>query len=349
VLERLLSDILDQSKLEAGDFELQVAPFDLRETIEADAELMRARAEEKSLSFRLAFEAGAEGVFRGDAVRLRQVVSNLAANAIKFTERGEVRIEVGAREPDEPGGWTRLTVTVADTGIGFDDATSQRLFARFVQADGSISRRFGGTGLGLAISKALTERMGGEISAISEPGVGSRFTVELPLERAQPLADYRAGRAQSATADAEDAADGEILAGLRVLVAEDHPTNRRVIELILGPLGVSLTMAVDGQEAVDAFLPGGFDLVLMDMQMPRLDGLAATREIRRREREAGVAATPIAMLTANAMEEHRRMAFEAGADHHIPKPFTPESLFAGVAETLTRGQAEPDAARAGAS
>ncbi|HZZ87224.1 MAG TPA: ATP-binding protein [Caulobacteraceae bacterium] len=337
VLERLLSDILDQSKLEAGDFELQVAPFDLRETIEAAAELMRARADEKALSFQLWFGDGAEGTFRGDAVRLRQIVSNLAANAIKFTEQGEVRIEVAARDPESAGEPTELTITVADTGIGFDEASAQRLFARFVQADGSISRRFGGTGLGLAISKALTERMGGEIAATSEPGVGSRFTLTLRLERAQPLDDYRASQS-----DAEDEGvatdDGAILAGLRVLVAEDHPTNRRVIELILGPLGVSLTMAVDGQEAVDAFLPGGFDLVLMDMQMPRLDGLAATREIRRREREAGVQATPIAMLTANAMDEHRRMAFEAGADHHIPKPFTPESLFAGVAEALARSR-----------
>ena len=349
VLERLLSDILDQSKLEAGDFELQLAPFDLRETIEAAVELLRARADEKALSFRLAFDADAEGLFRGDAVRLRQIVSNLAANAIKFTEAGEVRIEVAARAPDAPGDATELTITVADTGIGFDEASAQRLFARFVQADGSISRRFGGTGLGLAISKALAERMGGAISATSEPGVGSRFTVQLRLQRTQPLDDYRAARSVVPEAEAAAEDDGAILAGLRVLVAEDHPTNRRVIELILGPLGVSLTMAADGQEAVEAFVPGGFHLVLMDMQMPRLDGLAATREIRRREREAGAPATPIAMLTANAMDEHRRMAFEAGADHHIPKPFTPESLFAGVAELLARAGAEADARSAAAS
>ena len=338
VLERLLSDVLDQSKLEAGDFALQVAPFDLRETIEDAAELMRARAEEKGLSFALSFDEQSAGQFRGDAVRIRQVVSNLAANAIKFTERGEVRIEVASNEPDEPGAPTRVTVMVSDTGIGFDAETADRLFARFVQADGSISRRFGGTGLGLAISKALAERMDGQISAESQPGVGSRFTVELPLERTMSLADYRASLGgDDGEADDEDA--GVALAGLRILVAEDHPTNRRVIELILGPLGVSLTMAEDGQEAVDAFQPGAFDLVLMDMQMPRMDGLAAMREIRRREREAGAAPTPIAMLTANAMEEHRQMAFAAGADHHISKPFTPDSLFVGVAQTLALGRA----------
>jgi PAS domain S-box-containing protein len=340
VLERLLSDVLDQSKLEAGDFELQIAPFDLRETIEDAAELMRPRAEDKALSFEVRFEPASEGLFRGDAVRICQVVSNLAANAIKFTERGEVRIDVTAKDADAPDGPTALTIAVSDTGIGFDEETAQRLFGRFVQADGSISRRFGGTGLGLAISKALTERMGGQIDATSSPGVGSRFTVELPLARTISLADYRAsGRQADDRAEAEDA--GLALEGLRILVAEDHPTNRRVIELILGPLGVSLTMAEDGQEAVEAFRPGGFDLVLMDMQMPRLDGLAATREIRRLEREAGAAATPIAMLTANAMDEHRRMAFDAGADHHVSKPFTPDSLFAGVAETLAKARVGP--------
>jgi PAS domain S-box-containing protein len=344
VLERLLSDVLDQSKLEAGDFELQMAPFDLRETIEDAAELMRVRAEEKGLSFELSFDAAAEGLFSGDAVRIRQVVSNLAANAIKFTERGEVRIEVAAIEADTPDARAQVAIAVRDTGIGFDEATAQRLFARFVQADGSISRRFGGTGLGLAISKALTERMGGRISVVSEPGVGSQFTVNLPLGRTMPLADYQANQGHPrADCDDAEAAAGLGLAGLRILVAEDHPTNRRVIELILGPLDVSLTMAGDGQEAVEAFRPGAFDLVLMDMQMPRLDGLAATREIRRLERESGAAATPIAMLTANAMDEHRRMAFEAGADHHISKPFTPESLFAGVAEALALARDGPAA------
>jgi len=261
VLERLLSDILDQSKLEAGDFELQLAPFDLRETIEAAAELMRARADEKGLAFELGFGAETEGLFRGDAVRIRQVVSNLAANAIKFTDEGGVTITVTGATPAAPGETTLLSVTVADTGIGFDDATAQRLFARFMQADGSISRRFGGTGLGLAISRALVERMGGQIRADSKPGVGSRFTVDLPLERVASRADYEAARA-SPTADDETESGGAALAGMRILVAEDHPTNRRVIELILGPLGLDLTMAIDGQEAVGGVLgeaPAGAD------------------------------------------------------------------------------------------
>jgi signal transduction histidine kinase/ActR/RegA family two-component response regulator len=334
ILERLLSDILDQSKLEAGEFALQVAPFDLRRAVEAAAELMRPRAEEKALAFEMTYDGAADGVFLGDGVRLRQVISNLAANAIKFTESGEVRIAVSAQEPAAASEPTLVTITVTDTGIGFDEHTAERLFGRFVQADGSISRRFGGTGLGLAISKTLTELMGGEIAAASTPGAGSRFTVTVPLARDIPLAEYRARKCGEAEEAADEEEEGVAIAGLRVLVAEDHPTNQRVIALILGPLGVDLTFAGDGQEAVDAFRPGGFDLVLMDMQMPRMDGLTAMRHIRRRERDAGAPATPMAMLTANAMAEHRQMGAAAGADWHIAKPVTPESLLAGIAETL---------------
>ncbi|MEJ0064787.1 MAG: ATP-binding protein [Caulobacteraceae bacterium] len=234
VLERLLSDILDQSKLEAGDFALQVAPFDLRQTVDDAAQLMRARAEEKSIAFEVSFAPAADGLFNGDAVRLRQVVSNLAANAIKFTERGEVRIDVAAEEPPTPGEPTRLTIAVSDTGIGFDGSTAQRLFARFVQADGSISRRYGGTGLGLAISKTLTEADGRRNQRHVPAWRRSRFAVSLPLPRTMPLADYQASGRRAGEAAADTDAAGVELDGLRVLVAEDHPTNRRVIELIPG-------------------------------------------------------------------------------------------------------------------
>src|SRR5581483_633190 len=160
VLDRLLSDVLDQSKLEAGEFELQEAPFDLAAAVEASAELMRPRAEAKGLAFHLGCEDAARGRFVGDAVRVQQIVSNLAANAIKFTAQGAVRIEVGAGEAGADGRQT-VRIAVVDTGIGFAPEAAERLFARFTQADGSISRRFGGTGLGLAISRALTELMGG--------------------------------------------------------------------------------------------------------------------------------------------------------------------------------------------
>jgi two-component system, sensor histidine kinase len=339
VLERLLTDILDQSKLEAGEFELQSAPFDLRAAVEAAAELMRARAEEKGLAFHVRYAGAADGVFEGDAVRLRQIIANLAGNAIKFTEAGEVRIDVDVEPPSEADAPSLVVLTVSDTGIGFDAETAERLFSRFVQADGSISRRFGGTGLGLAISKALTEMMGGEIEAVSEPGAGSTFTVRLPLRR---LARDALGAAEAA--DADEA--GLDIAGLRVLVAEDHPTNQRVIQLILAPFGVDLTIVADGRAAIEACAASRFDLVLMDMQMPVMDGLTATREIRRRERECGAAPTPLAMLTANAMDEHREAAAAAGADHHIAKPVTPESLLAGIAATLAAGARAREAAAA---
>jgi PAS domain S-box-containing protein len=337
VLERLLTDILDQSKLEAGEFELQNAPFHLRAAVEAASALVRARAEQKGVAFNIAYADAADGVFEGDAVRLRQIVSNLAGNAIKFTESGRIDVTVAAAEPATAGAPTLITLTVSDTGIGFEAEKAERLFSRFVQADGSISRRFGGTGLGLAISKALTEMMGGEIEAKSSPGVGSVFTVRLPMHRAVETRTLGADHDQEAELD---------IAGLRILLAEDHPTNQRVMQLILAPFGADLTIVEDGRAAVEAFSAASFDLVLMDMQMPHMDGLAATREIRRIEAETRAPRTPLAMLTANAMDEHRAQGAAAGADHHIAKPITPESLLVGIATTLAQGAAKAKATAA---
>jgi len=329
VLERLLTDILDQSKLEAGEFELQSAPFDLRAAVGVASELMRARAEEKGLTLNVVFADAADGVFEGDAVRLQQIIANLVGNALKFTEHGEINIAVEAEAPATADAPTLITLMVRDTGIGFESDRAERLFSRFVQADGSISRRFGGTGLGLAISKALCELMGGGIEAQSRPDVGSTFTVRLPMRRlaASELA-------AELTAPESEELD---ISGLRILLAEDHPTNQRVIQLILGPFDVDLVIVGDGRLAVEAFTAASFDLVLMDMQMPHMDGLAATREIRRIEAATRAPRTPLAMLTANAMDEHRAQGAAAGADHHIAKPITPESLLAGIAETLAQG------------
>ena len=341
VLDRLLTDILDQAKIEAGEFQLQMAPFDLRREVDCAAELMRARADDKGLGFHLTYGEAAAGAFQGDAVRLQQILSNLAANAIKFTEAGEVRIQVDAI--DDPEAATTLQIQVSDTGIGFDAEIGQRLFSRFTQADGSITRRFGGSGLGLAICRTLTELMGGEIAATSQPGQGSVFTVRIPLSRVAAAA--------ASGQDAEIAGGGEIDRilsqdrPLRILLAEDHPTNQRVVQLILEPLGVDLTIVGDGAAAVELFQPHAFDLILMDMQMPVMDGLTATRAIRAREREAGAEPTPIAMLTANAMDEHMRAASAAGADHHIAKPITPDSLVAGIEAALVAAGTCAKAAR----
>ncbi len=342
VLDRLLTDILDQAKIEAGDFQLQMAPFDLRREVECAVELMRARADDKGLDFHVGYGEGAEGAFQGDAVRLQQILSNLCANAIKFTEAGEVGVQVDVVDSSE--GASTLQIAVTDTGIGFDAEMGQRLFSRFTQADGSITRRFGGSGLGLAICRTLTELMGGDIGATSELGRGSVFTVRIPLIRL--AAEAAPGQAAEAAGESEiDRIMGEGRP-LRILLAEDHPTNQRVVQLILEPLGVDLTIVDDGAQAVAQFEAGAFDLILMDMQMPVMDGLTATRAIRAREAQAGAPATPIAMLTANAMDEHLRAGAAAGADHHIAKPITPDSLVAGIEATLAAGAPAQAARRA---
>ncbi|MDQ0464285.1 signal transduction histidine kinase [Caulobacter ginsengisoli] len=332
VLERLLSDILDLSKVEAGKIDLEAAPFELTGAIDSTAQLMRTRADEKGLAFDVVYSPRASGTLVGDVIRIKQIVANLASNAIKFTERGGVTVAVDLEDRAEDGPEAvTLILKVRDTGIGFDFQASGRLFGRFHQADGSITRKFGGTGLGLAICRGLTEAMSGTIEASSTPGEGSLFIVRLPLERAEAAAP-------EAAPDAEAHASG--LEGLRILIADDHPINQKVAELILGPLGAELTLVADGQAAVDAFETGGFDLILMDMQMPVMDGLEATRAIRRLEVERGLAPIPIAMLTANALPEHRAQAAAAGADDHIAKPITPEGLIGGVVRCLQNGSGQ---------
>jgi PAS domain S-box-containing protein len=346
MLEQILSDILDQAKIEAGNFQLQIAPFDLRREIESAAELMRPRTDEKGLKFQVAYAPSAEGIFEGDAVRLKQIVSNLASNAIKFTSSGAVTVSVAAIDPTTDRDLTLVRIDVADSGIGFDAETASRLFSRFVQADGSISRQFGGTGLGLAICKQLTDLMGGEITVRSRPGEGSVFSVEIPMMRSMTIADYRARLASDADRGDGAAGSTDHLSKIRILLAEDHPTNQRVVQLILEPTGIALTTVDDGQEAVDIFRPGLFDLILMDMQMPVMDGLAATRAIRDLEAQAGCPPTPIAMFTANAMDEHLALAAEAGANHHIAKPITPERLLAGIEFALSSAPADETASLA---
>jgi PAS domain S-box-containing protein len=328
-LERLVSDILDVSKIEAGELQLEIRPFDLDQALRPAIELMRLRADDKGLTFHLDRDRRARGRFVGDGARIGQIVSNLLSNAIKFTEKGGVNLRIDLDETpiteDVPA---ILTLTVEDTGVGFDAEQARRLFNRFTQADTSISRRFGGTGLGLAICRSMAELMGGGITASSTPGAGSRFVVTVPLARAEPLASYDAAETRAAAAPvapslAEDRP-------LRVLLAEDHPTNQRLVQMILGPLGCDLVTVDDGEKAVGAFAPGEFDVILMDLQMPVMDGLSATRAIRAAEAAAGAAPTPILALSANAMAEHQEQALAAGANRHVAKPITAASLMAGI-------------------
>jgi PAS domain S-box-containing protein len=317
-LERLVSDILDVTSIEAGRLVLQSRAFDLDHALRGPLEMHRLRAEAQGLTFEARFDEGAKGTFQGDDIRIRQVLDNLLSNAIKFTRQGGVAVEIEVLEAD---GLARLAIAVNDTGIGFDLATAGRLFERFNQGDASVTRAFGGTGLGLSISRAIVDLMGGTLTADSAPGRGSHFRAVVPLVRSQEI-----GR----VADLETLP----LAGetaLRVLLAEDHPTNQKVVDLILAPYEANLKIVENGALAVEAFRGEAFDVVLMDIQMPVMDGLTAIQAIR--GIEAGRAdrrRTPIVALSANAMAHHREEAVAAGAE-----PVTAAALLAGIHKVLT--------------
>ena len=336
-LERLVSDILDVSKIEAGQLNLETRPFDLDEALEAGLDVARLRAEAKGLTLEVRRDADARGVFVGDSLRIRQILDNLLSNAVKFTQHGGVQVDV--RVCEDSDGLTVLSLTVQDTGVGFSCDHAARLFERFTQADSTVTRRFGGTGLGLSICHALTEMMGGRIRAASTPGVGSRFTVEIPLPRVSSLGDYDVQTRGRATQIAAP------LPALRVLLAEDHPVNQRVVQLILGAHDMQIVTVDNGLQALEAFQSQDFDLVLMDMQMPEMDGLTATRAIRRVEASRR-RRTPVIMLSANAMDDHRRQALAAGADLHVSKPVTAAALLGGI-QALTAAPATASDVRAG--
>ena len=318
-LERLLSDILDSAKIESGQVTLEPVAFDLEQTVGDVAALWRVKAEDKGVALNVDFDPALSGFVEGDAVRLRQVLNNLVSNALKFTAEGEVRIVVQAVEDG------RAVFRVSDTGVGFDAEQKGRIFTRFQQADGSITRRYGGTGLGLAISTALVDLMGGALDCDSTPGEGAAFWFEIALPPAEPVAAEAA-----APADTIDVA----ATPLRILLADDHPANRKVVEIMLAATAMEMVAVEDGRQALDAFAEGGFDLVLMDMQMPVMDGLSATRAIRALEADQGLPRTPMVMLTANAMAEHVAAGRAAGADGHLTKPVTLASLFEAIRSAL---------------
>jgi PAS domain S-box-containing protein len=332
-LESLLSDVLDLARIESGRLTLNVAPFSLEDAVKPVAALFEPNARRKGLEFRVDLADEARGLYAGDVARIRQILSNLISNAVKFTAQGRVCVAVAAEPSGESARLVRFSVT--DSGIGFDSETQKRLFGRFEQADGSITRRYGGTGLGLAISRSLAEEMGGSLSAAATPNRGAcfTFTVELPRRDAvRPAAPAQVSDPPTAPGEAGFAP--------RVLLAEDHPTNRRVVQLILGSIGVNLTSVENGQEALDAFTSQTFDLVLMDMQMPVMDGLTAIQAIREQEAAEGRPRTPIYALTANAMPEHAEASHRAGADAHLTKPIAAGQLIAAVGRVAARAEAD---------
>ena len=320
MLERLLGDILDLARIEAGRVTVEAQPFHLGDLLRAVEDSSRLAMSEKPVDFTVAVLPELEAVVTGDPVRLRQVLVNLISNAAKFTERGAVSLTAYR---DDDGG---VRFCVSDTGIGFDETEKARIFERFQQADASITRRFGGSGLGLSISRELVALMGGELDCDSQPGEGAKFWFCLPLPRTAAPAPCGV---DTDTLEAERA--------IRILLADDHPTNRRVVELMLAD-AAEVVSVENGREAVSAFFDGAVDIVLMDVQMPVMDGLSAVREIRRLEAERGAARAPIIMLTANAGDEHVAASRCAGADLHIEKPITAAALFSALNEVLASAQ-----------
>ncbi|MBQ1784001.1 MAG: CHASE domain-containing protein [Gammaproteobacteria bacterium] len=318
VLLRVVNDILDYSKIEAGRLELEQQPFNLHQLVMGLAGVIRPAANDKGLQFRVRTAADLPQWLAGDAIRIEQVLHNLLNNAVKFTTTGSV--ELGLEATTSSDGLVVLTFKVSDSGIGMDQAAIDRLFQSFTQADSSITRRFGGTGLGLAICRRLVALMSGTIAVSSSPGAGSCFTVTLPLPLARPPAAARV------------ASTAPLLAGKQLLVVEDQPINREVLAAMLERCRVTVIEAVNGAEALAILDLQPIDLVLMDIQMPVMDGLTATRAIRSEKRWAKL---PIIGLSANAFADDRLQSLAVGMNDYLTKPVDRERLYQALSRYLS--------------
>ena len=315
----ILNDILDLSKIEAGRMEFEHHPFSVADLTEAVASLLRVKAKEKGIGFAVEIAPDAAGGFIGDSLRIRQILLNLAGNAVKFTERGEVRLKVDR----QPKG---LRFEVIDTGIGIPLEARERIFSNFSQVDASTTRRFGGTGLGLAISRRLAEGMGASIGVDSVEGQGSCFWFEIPIEvLPEEVADTGA-LTQPRSVPVSMQAGTVQVEGVspRLLLVEDHPVNQKLAQVLLSRMGFSVDLAENGREAVIAADTQSYALILMDMQMPEMDGLEATRRIR--SGTGPNARTTIVALTANAMQSDQDACRAAGMDDFLSKPFNRDEM-----------------------
>jgi PAS domain S-box-containing protein len=327
-LLRIINDILDYSKIEAGRLSIEPMPFALRATVRKTANLLAATAKAKGLALSVVVADDVPDRLSGDPLRIEQVLINLIGNAVKFTSRGGIEIAVGldAAQDKEPAGDRVLRFSVRDTGIGIEHEDIPRLFQLFGQLDSSKAKRFQGTGLGLAICKRLTEMMGGRIWVESEPGRGSTFFFTVATREEAPAAQ---GQAAAGSPD---------LPPLRVLLVEDNQINRAFIQRLLGKAGHSVTSALDGREAVAALRAQDFDLVLMDIQLPHMDGDEVARRIRKGEAGGRNADIPIVALTAYAMPGDRERFLEAGMNGYVSKPVERDELFRAMAKAA---QARP--------
>jgi len=313
----IVNDVLEFSKLDAGAVEFDLAPFDPKAMVQSTVALLAGQATAKGLQIHVD-ASGPDARLMGDAPRLRQVLTNLISNAVKFTAKGAIKVHVSQ---GGEGTERRLRIAVTDTGIGVAPDQIHAIFTRFAQADASVSRKFGGTGLGLAISKRIVEAMGGEIGAESVLGEGSTFWFEAPLNLAFEDESPKDAHAPSASVDG----------ALRLLVVDDNAVNLELICTLLDPFDIAIQTASNGVEAVDAAAQFPFDVILMDVQMPTMDGLTATRRIRAAA-SADRPRVPIVAMTANVLPEQVARCLDAGMDDHIGKPISPTTLL----ETLAR-------------
>lgn len=331
VLATLLNDVLDISKIEAELLDLEDGAVDFGRMAADLDDVFGPLAREKGLSLTVETRPAAQGCWRGDPLRVRQVLNNLLSNAVKFTTSGGIDVVIDLAGRD-------LSITVTDTGIGIEPRQLTGLFDRFVQADPSTTRRYGGSGLGLSIARDLCRLMGGDVHASSTPGRGAQFVVTLPL------APLDAAASQNTAAFLGEA--GETVS-LKVLVAEDNPTNQLVIRTLLEQMGASVRVVGDGREAVEAWRGEAWDLILMDIQMPVLDGMGATREIRLSEAALGRRA-PIVALTANALRHQTEEYRAAGMDAVVAKPLKVAELLGAMSDVLDGGADETQVLTLGA-
>lgn len=315
----VINDILDISKIQAGKLHIENIGFRLREIGDRVMQVMSHRAEEKGISLVCTTDARVHPVLIGDPYRLNQVLLNLISNGIKFTEKGTVEVICKVEEDSNSG--QRISFTVKDTGIGMDKEFTQRIFENFSQEDRSVARRFGGTGLGMAISKQLVTLMNGDIKVESEKGEGTKVYFWLP---------FRKGSEMEIAPKVQAPTDNRILNGKKILLAEDNEMNRLVATTVLQPYGTIIEEVINGQEAVEAIRTGDYDLILMDVQMPIMDGLEATRRIRQDLQHD----IPIIALTANAIKGENEICFAAGMNDYLTKPFKEEDLVALMAKWL---------------